>query len=114
MPWRREQPPTPAVDVERFQDETEPYPGHWREFPEPWPPDVGTDPEAAAELAAALDDLPATWRGVVTGTDLHHRDPADVAADRGLARGQERAIRNRARAVLRERLAHLVARRGRR
>ena len=29
---------------------------------------------------------------MVTGTDLQHRDPAEVAADLGLDRGQERAI----------------------
>jgi RNA polymerase sigma-70 factor (ECF subfamily) len=95
------------VDAARFQDETEPYPRHWRAFPEPWPPGVATDPDIAACLDEALADLPATWRDVVTGTDVQHRDPAEVAGDLGLDRGQERAIRNRARAVLRERLADL-------
>jgi DNA-directed RNA polymerase specialized sigma24 family protein len=66
---------------------------------------VATDPEAAGCLADALADLPSTWRAVVTGTDVQHRDPAEVAGDLGLDRGQERAIRNRARAFLRERLA---------
>jgi RNA polymerase sigma-70 factor (ECF subfamily) len=108
VPWRRDFPPAPAVDAARFQGETDPYPRHWREFPEPWPPPVAGD--AAACLAAALHELPATWRRVVTGADVRHRDPAEVAADLGLSREQERAIRNRARAFLRERLA----RRGRR
>ena len=67
---------------------------------------MATDPDVAACLGEALHDLPATWRDVVTGTDVQHRDPAEVASDLGLDRGQERAIRNRARAVLRERLAH--------
>ena len=106
VPWRRDYPPAPAVEAARFQDETEPYPRHWREFPEPWPPGVATDPDVAACLDEALADLPATWRDVVTGTDVQHRDPAEVAGDLGLDRGQERAIRNRARALLRERLAH--------
>jgi RNA polymerase sigma-70 factor, ECF subfamily len=114
MPWRRDLPPATAVDPARFQDETEPYPRHWREFPEPWPADVSTDPDVGASLAAALADLPTTWREVVTETDLLHRDPADVAANLGLDPGQERAIRNRARAVLRERLARHAIRRGRR
>jgi len=42
--------------------------------------------------ADAFDNLPSTWREVVTGTDLQHRDPVEVAADLGLDRGQERAI----------------------
>ena len=41
---------------------------------------------------------------VVSGTDVRHRNPVEVAADLGLDPEQERAIRNRARAVLRERL----------
>ena len=40
------------------------------------------------------------------GTNVQHRDPAEVASHLGLDRDQERAIRNRARALLRERLAH--------
>ena len=111
MPWRRDYPPTPAVDADRFQDETEPYPRHWREAPEPWPPG---DAGAAAELDDALRELPRTWREVVSRTDVRHRNPAEVAADLGLDPGQERAIRNRARAVLRERLARYLSRHGRR
>jgi DNA-directed RNA polymerase specialized sigma24 family protein len=67
---------------------------------------VATGPDVAACLGEALADLPPTWRHVVIGTDVQHRDPVEVAGDLGLDRGQERAIRNRARAFLRERLAH--------
>jgi RNA polymerase sigma-70 factor, ECF subfamily len=114
VPWRRDFPPATAVDPARFQDVDEPYPRHWREFPEPWPPGATTDPDAAACLADALAELPAPWREVVTGADVQHRDPAEVTAERGLLPEQERAIRNRARAFLRERLARHVARGGRR
>jgi DNA-directed RNA polymerase specialized sigma24 family protein len=69
---------------------------------------MATDSDVAACLGEALADLPATWRDVVTGTDVRRRDPAEVAAGLGLDRGQERVIRNRARALLRERLAHLI------
>lgn len=111
MPWRREYPPSPAVDTARFQDETEPYPRHWREAPEPWPPgDVGD----SAELTDGLRELPRTWREVVSRTDVRRGNPVEVAADLGLDPGQERAIRNRARAVLRERLAQFLSRQGRR
>ena len=111
MPWRRDYPTSPAVDAARFQDETEPYPRHWREAPQPWPP---ADAGAAAELADGLRELPRTWREVVSRTDVRRGNPVEVAADLGLDPGQERAIRNRARAVLRERLARYLTRRGRR
>jgi RNA polymerase sigma-70 factor (ECF subfamily) len=113
VPWRRDLPPATAVDPARFQDEGEPYPRHWREFPTPWPPDAAVDPDVAASLADALADLPPRWRDVLVETDVRHRDPAAVAADRGLDPAQERAIRNRARAFLREQLARSM-RRGRR
>jgi len=111
MPWRRDYPTSPAVDAARFQDETEPYPRHWREAPQPWPP---ADAGAAAELADGLRELPRTWREVVSRTDVRRGNSVEVAADLGLDPGQERAIRNRARAVLRERLARYLTRRGRR
>jgi hypothetical protein len=84
VPWRRDYPSSPAVEAARFQDETEPYPRHWRAFPEPWRPGASIDPETATGLADAFDNLPSTWRDVVTGTDLQHRDPVEVAADLGL------------------------------
>jgi RNA polymerase sigma-70 factor (ECF subfamily) len=114
MPWRRDFPPATAVDPARFQDADEPHPRHWREFPEPWPPGADTAPDVATCLDDALADLPPTWRHVVTATDVRHGDPTEVAAGRGLRPAQERAIRNRARAVLRERLARHLARGGRR
>jgi DNA-directed RNA polymerase specialized sigma24 family protein len=110
MPWRREYPPSPAIDTARFQDETEPYPRHWREAPEPWSPG---DVAAAAELTDGLRELPRTWREVVSRTDVRRGNPVEVAADLGLDPGQERAIRNRTRAVLRERLAQFLSRQGR-
>jgi DNA-directed RNA polymerase specialized sigma24 family protein len=112
LPWR-DFAPSPAVDAAEFQDETEPYPRHWRRFPESWPPGASADPTVAARLADAVRELPATWRAVVSGTDVQRRDPTQVAADLGLSPAQERAVRNRARAFLRERLADHF-RRGRR
>ena len=56
VPWRRDYPPAPAVEAARFQDETEPYPRHWRAFPESWPPEVATDPDVAACPGEALVD----------------------------------------------------------
>jgi RNA polymerase sigma-70 factor, ECF subfamily len=92
--------PTPTVPASRFQDPGEPFPDHWRAEPHSWPPTGPT----AAELASALDGLPATWREVVIARDVLRRDPAEVSARLGLTKRQQRAILNRARAALRERL----------
>jgi hypothetical protein len=54
VPWRRDYPWSPAVEAARFQDETEPYPRHWRAFPEPWRPGASIDPETATGLADAF------------------------------------------------------------
>jgi RNA polymerase sigma-70 factor (ECF subfamily) len=97
--------PTPTVPESRFQDAGEPFPGHWRRFPEPW---AITDPSAPAvrdALAAAVEELPATWREVVIARDGLGRDAGEVSQRLGLTLGQQRAILNRARARLRERLA---------
>ena len=44
----------PLVPDEAFQGRNEPYPGHWRRFPEPWPgaPGVELLEQAAANTRA--------------------------------------------------------------
>ena len=96
---------TPAVAAARFQGDGEPFPHHWRRFPEPWPTVDPVDPVVRATLAAAVEDLPTTWREVIIARDALGRDAADVSAQLGLSPRQQRAILNRARARLRERLA---------
>lgn len=98
-------PPTPTVPASRFQATGEPYPDHWREFPAPWPPLDPTDHETRAALRAALEELPETWREVILARDSLDRDPATVSRHLGLTPEQERAILNRARATVRDRLA---------
>jgi RNA polymerase sigma-70 factor, ECF subfamily len=90
----------PLVPDEAFQDAAEPYPGHWRRLPQPWP--TGLAPEPA--LRAAVDGLPETWRKVLLGHDADGHDDARVAAELGLTVAQERDILARARAAVRDRL----------
>jgi RNA polymerase sigma-70 factor, ECF subfamily len=90
----------PLVPDRAFQDDGEPYPDHWRRFPQPWGPEVAT-PDA---LEAALAALPETWRRVVLRRDRDGVDDADVAAELGLTLEQERDVLARARAALRDRL----------
>jgi DNA-directed RNA polymerase specialized sigma24 family protein len=56
-------------------------------------------------LAAAIEELPATWREVIIARDSLGRNAVDVSAQLGLRPRLQRAILNRARARLRERLA---------
>jgi RNA polymerase sigma-70 factor (ECF subfamily) len=89
----------PLVPDPAFQDDGEPYPGHWRRFPEPWP-SAGT----SADLAAALDALPEMWREVLLRRDGAGHDDARVAEELRLTVAQERDVLARARAELRARL----------
>jgi RNA polymerase sigma-70 factor, ECF subfamily len=103
---------TPTVSGSWFQDTSEPFPRHWRRFPDRWPTTDPADPGVQAALVAALRDLPATWREVVIAHDVLGRDAAEVGERLGLTPRQQRAILNRARAVLRERLDRRLGRDG--
>ena len=100
---------TPAVPASRFQEAGEPFPRHWRRLPEPWTTVDPAGAEVQVTLAAAIDELPATWREVVIARDALGRDPADVSERLSLTPRQQRAILNRARARLRELLARRLA-----
>jgi RNA polymerase sigma-70 factor (ECF subfamily) len=102
--------PTPAVDPERFQGDTEPFPGHWRENPAPWPDVRSSDPVVLAAVESGLADLPDTWARAVRGRDIERRPEADVAAELGVSVAQLRQLVNRARAELREHLARSLGR----
>jgi RNA polymerase sigma-70 factor (ECF subfamily) len=95
--WYR---PHPVVPEDAFQDETEPYPGHWRAFPEAW-----AGPVSAETVREALAALPDTWREVLLRHDGATGESAEaVAAESGLTATQERDILAQARAALRDAL----------
>jgi RNA polymerase sigma-70 factor, ECF subfamily len=97
---------TPTVPGSRFQDAGERFPRHWRRFPDPWPTSDPADADVPDALAAAIEELPATWREVVVDRDALGHDAGEVSERLELTLQQQRAILNRARAALRERLAH--------
>jgi RNA polymerase sigma-70 factor, ECF subfamily len=100
----------PLVPDAAFQGPNEPYPGHWRRFPEPWlgPPGGERDAEAQAQHHAAVQaasaGLPALWRRTVLARCEARRDDQRVAADLGLTVKQMRDILARARAAVRDEL----------
>ncbi len=109
--WSRWFPRAPTVDESHFQDADEPYPGHWREFPRAWSALEPADPDVRDTLATAIDELPHPWRVVVIARDIHRHSAAEVSEQLGITPEQQRAMLNRARATLRERLAERFARR---
>jgi DNA-directed RNA polymerase specialized sigma24 family protein len=103
--WSRWFPTTATVDEARFQGADEPHPGHWRRFPRAWPPIDPDDPVIRDTLASGIDALPRRWRAVVVARDVDGRPAAEVSEQHGVTPAQQRAMLNRARAMLRERLA---------
>jgi hypothetical protein len=85
--WYR---PRPVVPATAFQDESEPYPGHWREFPTPW-----ARPVTSEELDQALRSLPTPWRDILLRPEVRSADLHDT---------QHRDLLARARAALRDAL----------
>lgn len=96
----------PTVDPDRFQGPGEPFPGHWREFPQVWP-----SPENAAlageirdHLTAAVADLPERQRVVLTLRDIDGCTSEEVCAVLGISAANQRVLLHRARAFVRGRL----------
>jgi RNA polymerase sigma-70 factor (ECF subfamily) len=108
--WRRRFHTRPVVPEAAFQHEGEPFPGHWRRFPEPWPatPSAeGLTSDQRAALDAALAGLPELWRRVLMARDVAGHHDQQVADDLDLTLEQERAVLARARAGVRDRLDHM-------
>ena len=101
----------PTVDPSRFQGADEPYPGHWREWPAPWP-----DPEDAAlagelrrRAGAALAELPERQRIVLALRDIEGYDTAEVCSILDITAANQRVLLHRARAHVRRSLESYVA-----
>jgi DNA-directed RNA polymerase specialized sigma24 family protein len=107
--WIRRFPPTPTVDESRFQGPLESYPRHWRRFPRRWPRLDPEDPAVRETLARAIEELPRPWRDVVVDRDVRRLSARATSQRRGITLAQQRAMLNRARATLRERLSERFA-----
>jgi RNA polymerase sigma-70 factor, ECF subfamily len=109
--WARWFPRSRVVNQSRFQGPNEPFPGHWREFPPPWPEGIATDREAQRAIRQRLRELPNLWRVVLTARDLEHRPAPEVAQQLGLSPEQEQHVLRMARAAMRDALADFAERR---
>lgn len=99
--WARKFRQRPLVPDEAFQGADEPYPGHWRRFPDRWP---AAGPAQRAATQDALDKLPDTWRRVLLDRDVLGLSDDQIAADLNLSLDQVRDILTQARAAVRARL----------
>jgi RNA polymerase sigma-70 factor (ECF subfamily) len=100
----------PTVDPDRFQGPDEPYPGHWRALPAPWPdlvpsPEQCTlDTELRARLDDALDGLPERQRAVITLRDVQGCPSEEVCEILEISPANQRVLLHRARAHVRAQL----------
>jgi RNA polymerase sigma-70 factor, ECF subfamily len=105
----------PVVDPGYFQGAGEPYPGHWREFPAPWPSpeEHALAGETRAVLAAAVERLPDRQRVVIVLRDVEGYTSEEVCSILEITAANQRVLLHRARAAVREELAHFYAAEGR-
>jgi RNA polymerase sigma-70 factor, ECF subfamily len=96
----------PAVDPMRFRGPGEPFTGHWREFPAPWPsPEQGAlAGEVQAHVEEALADLPERQRVVITLRDVEGYSSDEVCSILQISAVNQRVLLHRARASVRGRL----------
>jgi len=95
-----------TVDPSRFQGPDEPYPGHWRRFPDAWPSPESEVMwrEARGMIDAVLADLPHRQRVVITLRDVEGYTSDEVCSILDITAGNQRILLHRARAVVRRRL----------
>jgi RNA polymerase sigma-70 factor, ECF subfamily len=93
----------PTVDPSRFRGPGEPYEGHWREFPAPWP-----SPEPAAlagEIRSLVSDalarLPERQRIVIMLRDVEGYSSDEVCSILEITAANQRVLLHRARAFVR-------------
>jgi RNA polymerase sigma-70 factor, ECF subfamily len=113
VPWSSVAPDGgPTVDPDRFQRPGEPYPGHWRELPPPWPTpeDATLAAEVRVVVAAAVADLPERQRVVLTLRDVQGYAAAEVCSILEISPTYQRVLLHRARASVRGRIEDYHAR----
>jgi RNA polymerase sigma-70 factor, ECF subfamily len=95
----------PVLDPSRFT--TAPDTGWWAAAIAPWSRDaaqIAADAEAVSHIRAAIDELPANQRAVITMRDLDGLDADEVCSALGLSQVNQRVLLHRARSRVREAL----------
>jgi len=97
----------PAVDPDRFRDESDGFPGHWRAYPGSWaslPEDTLLVRETLDVVKRAIEELPAAQRIVVTMRDVAGCSAEEVCETLDVSEGNQRVLLHRARSRVRSAL----------
>jgi RNA polymerase sigma-70 factor (ECF subfamily) len=97
----------PAVERERFRGAEDPFPGHWRAYPGNWqrlPEEALAARETLDVVIAAIHDLPAPQRIVITMRDIQGCEPEEVCEALEVSEGNQRVLLHRARSKVRRAL----------
>jgi RNA polymerase sigma-70 factor (ECF subfamily) len=97
--------PEAAVDADRFLGpDHERFPGHWASPPRALPEERLLAAETRAVIAAAIDELPAAQRAVITLRDVAGWDAEGVCNALDVTEVNQRVLLHRARAKVRRAL----------
>jgi RNA polymerase sigma-70 factor, ECF subfamily len=95
----------PAVEPERFRAHDDPrWPGHWAVKPQEWPEERLLAGETLAVVGAAIEELTASQRAVITLRDLEGWSADEVCNALELSETNQRVLLHRARAKVRKAL----------
>ncbi len=105
--WDPGEPGEPAVGLDRFQDESGRYPGHWSVPTNPWdevPESRLLSNETFTRVEAAIDRLTPAQREVVTLRDVQGWTSKEVCNVLGITETNQRVLLHRGRSVVRRAL----------
>ncbi|HJR46410.1 MAG TPA: sigma-70 family RNA polymerase sigma factor [Actinomycetota bacterium] len=94
----------PAVDPDRFWDDSGPQPGHWKRFPVSWdhiPEQRLLGEEIRGVVEEAISALPERQRDVIVLRDVEGLGADEVRDVLDLTKGNERVLLHRARSKVR-------------
>jgi RNA polymerase sigma-70 factor (ECF subfamily) len=94
----------PVVDPERFRDEGDGFPGHWRAYPSNWtslPDHALLGRETLDVVMGAIEQLPAAQRIVITMRDVAGFSSEEVCGALEVSEGNQRVLLHRARSRVR-------------
>ena len=97
----------PAVDPDRFRDESDGFPGHWRAYPANWaavPDDALLSRETLDVVIGAIEELPDAQRVVITMRDVAGCSSEEVCGTLEVSEGNQRVLLHRARSHVRNAL----------
>ncbi len=90
-----------AVDVDRFRDPDDGWPGHWRAPPRAFPEERLLAAETRDVIADAIERLPETQRTVITLRDIEGWSADEVCNALTLSETNQRVLLHRARSAVR-------------